>query len=230
MVVYIAFIVAIAFLTWKNNKLQTANRTLEIEKGKLPENIEFIAEMKGTKFLVTYRDSKNNVIHKEYYVPREGGVKFTKYIDLKAYEPNKGFTGQTSSGTQIETTFQQPNMNPLNELLKRLGIVKKPCDNCIEPEIDYYGFTFKPGIFGVYDNHDSNKPVNVGIDVKLFYLSRASMGIGSTLYSPNVFLSYHIDQFIPFISVENAEIVIMLEKPYNDFGKNMLGIGIRSNL
>jgi hypothetical protein len=221
--VYIILVGIIALLTWKNKSLTQKNTILTEERGKLPDNIEFIASLKDTDFKVTYRDSKNNVIVKEYYVPREGGVSFTKYIDLKQYDPKAGFTGQS---------INPPTTNPISGILATILNPFKPKDanNSNNPiAIDWYGFTFKPGMQGLYTS-SLDKPFDVGLDLKLLYINRFSAGIGSTLYAPNVWMSYHVDQFVPFFKLENVEGVVGLSKPYDDFSKNALSIGIRSNL
>jgi hypothetical protein len=221
---YVILGLIIAFLTWRNNNLQTQNQTLTIEKGKLPDNIEFIAELKGTKFKVTYRDSKNNVVYKEYYIPKEGGVKFTKYIDLKQYDAKAGF-----NGASINAPAAPRITNPLNSFINSVFGPKN--ENKVGTDIipQWYGFTFRPGIAGVYHGGFGKQPVALALDAKLFYINRYSLGLGSSIEYPYVWGSRHVDDFIPFIPVENLEIMGGYGKPYADFGNSVFVIGGRTN-
>lgn len=217
---YLVLALIIAFLTWRNNGLIQKNTILTEERGKLPDNIEFIAALKDTNFKVTYRDSKNNVIVKEYYVPREGGVTFTKYIDLKQYDPNSGFKGQS-----INPPTQN---NPVSNFIDHILNPFKPKDPNADPnspiKLDWYGLTFKPGIAAMYDGK-----FNAAIDFKLFYMNRYSMGLGSTPDSPYIWASRHVDDLVPFIKVENLEIMGGYGRSYSDFGHSVFAIGGRTN-
>lgn len=216
---YIILIAIIAFLTWRNNSLIQKNTILTEERGNLPDNIELIATLKDTNFKVTYRDSKNNVVVKEYYVPREGGVTFTKYIDLKQYNAKSGFNGQIINPLAIK--------NPIEGILGKILNPFKPKDSQ-DPnnqiKIDWYGLTFKPGIAVVYDGK-----VNAALDLKLFYLNRYSMGLGSTADFPYIWASRHIDDAVPFIKIENLEIIGGYGRSYSDFGQSKFAIGGRTN-
>jgi len=226
--IYIILAGVIAFLTWKNNSLTQKNTILTEERGKLPDNIEFIASLKDTDFKVTYRDSKNNVIVKEYYIPKEGSITVTKYVDLRKYDPKSGLSDKTNMSA---SSIPSISFNPLKFILNKItGKTNAISDGSTGIAIKNFGLCSRLGLQGFYSNYDATKPVNMGIDMKLLYANRASAGIGTTLYAPNIWLSYHLDQFIPFLQVDNAEGVILYSKPYNDFGKNMIGIGIRSNL
>ncbi len=213
---YIILALIIAFLTWRNNNLTHANTQLTLERGKLPDNIEFVAALKGNNFRVTYRDSKNNVIVKEYYVPREGGVTFTKYIDLKQYDAKSGFNGQS---------INPPKPNTPTSIIENFLNPLKPHGNDDSPvKIDWYGFTFGPGISVMYDGK-----VNAGLDFKLLYINRYSMGLGSTMEYPYIWGSRHIDDLVPFIKVENLEIMGGYGRTYSDFGHGILAIGGRTS-
>lgn len=217
---YIILAIIIAFLTWRNNTLTHKNTQLTEERGQLPDNIEFIADLKGNNFKVTYRDSKNNVVVKEYYVPREGGVKFTKYIDLKQYDAKSGFNGQSINPTQNNpTTIIEKFLNPF-----------KPTGGDDAPvKVDWYGLTFRPGIAVLYDGHANGNNVNAALDIKLVYVNRYSIGLGSTVEYPYVWASRHIDDLIPFIRVDNLEVMGGYGRTYSDFGHGVLLIGGRTN-
>jgi hypothetical protein len=199
-----------------------------IERGKLPDDIDFIGEIKGTKLTLTYRDSKNNVVFKEYYVPREGGAKFTKHIDLKKYDAKDGFGGNSVDNA---AAIKMPSLNPLKNLINIItGHNEVKTGTGVTPDIRYMGFTFRPGIFGVYDGgFNSSRPFNVGIDAKLFFLYRWSAGLGTTVDYPEVFISRHVDDFVPFIPVENLELMLGYGKPYSNFGNSVLLLGGRTN-
>lgn len=218
---YIILALVIAFLTWRNNNLTHKNTQLTIERGQLPDNIEFIADLKGNNFKVTYRDSKNNVIVKEYYVPREGGVKFTKYIDLKQYDAKAGFNGNSINppNASIPSTIIDKFLNPF-----------KPHGSDDSPvKVDWYGFTFGPGISAMYDGNLNGRAANVGLDFKLIYINRYSMGLGSTVEYPYVWGSRHIDDLVPFIKVENLELMGGYGRTYSDFGHGVFVIGGRTS-
>jgi hypothetical protein len=220
---YIVMAVIIAFLTWRNKNLKIANQTMTIERGQLPDNIEFIAELKGTKFKITYRDSKNNIVHKEYYVPKEGGLTFTKYVDLKKYDPNSGFSDKTASAPRPPVLT-----NPISNFINNVFGPKKEEGSNIN--VKWYGFTFRPGFSAIYDGGlVSKRPITVALDAKLFYISRYSSGLGSSLEYPYVFASRHIDDIIPFIPVENLEIQVIYGRPYEDFSGSVFGLGGRTN-
>jgi hypothetical protein len=220
---YVILGLIIAFLTWRNTNLKTQNETLIVQSGKLPDNIELIAELKGTKFNVTYRDSKNNVVFKEYYVPKEGGVKFTKYIDLKQYNPNGGF-----NGFSINAPAGPKITNPIANLLNNtFGPKNEKTGEVID--VKWYGFTFRPGIAGLYHGVSGKQPVAPALDVKLFFINRYCLGLGSSLEYPYVWGSRHVDDFIPFIPVENLEIMGGYGKPYDNFENSVFVIGGRTN-
>lgn len=224
---YIILAIIIIFLTWRNNNLKIKNTTLEVEKGKLPENIEFVMQLKGNKFTATYRDSKGAVVYKEYYVPSEGGVKFTKYIDLKQYDANAGFSGQTQTNTP-----SIPSLNPFNNLVHGLfgNKDKDKKDGKIEPYVDVVGFTFRPGISFIYDGgYNPSRPVTIGLDAKLIYAWRYSAGLGSTMDYPYIWTSRHIDDLVPFIPINNIELMLGYGKPYSSFSNSVFTIGGRSN-
>lgn len=219
----------IAFLTCSRKDLKKQIDIAAAVKTGLPDNVEFKVSLNGTKFITDYRDSKGAAIHKEYYIPQEGKITIVKYIDLKKYDANSGLSGGTVvNGPKIPSV--NFGFNPF------AGVIGKIFHNGSTPTAGtditptIYGFTFRPGMYGVYDNYSTDKPFNIGIDAKLLYVSRFSMGIGSTINSPSIWASYHIDQFVPLIEVNNAELMLLYERPYNDFGRSMLGIGLRSNL
>jgi len=195
-----------------------------IERGNLPDNIEFVAELKGTKFAITYRDSKNNIVHKDYFVPKEGGLKFTKYVDLKKYDPNSGFNGQS---------IQPPKKKPIitNPVTKIFTDVFGPKTESGETNVNvvWYGFTFRPGIAVMYNGRKSQDPATAALDTKLFFVNRYSMGVGSSLDYPYIWGSRHVDDIIPFIPVENLEVMCGYGKPYDDFGGSVFTIGGRTN-
>jgi len=221
---YIILAVLIAYLTWDRNRIDEKNRTMEIEAGKLPDTIEFLASMHGTKFAITYRDSKNNVVHKEYYVPEEGGIDITKKISLKNYDPNTPLAAAVAAGKKI------PSINPLNKLLDKVfGPVVEPGKDT-DIKIRTRGFTFKPGIAGIWDGgYNQSRPVTVGLDAKLFYMGRYSGGIGSSIDYPYVFVSRHIDDIIPVIKVSHLELQVIYGKPYAEFDTSVIGAGGRVN-
>jgi hypothetical protein len=224
---YIIMAIIIAFLTWRTKSLQQKNNELTIEKGKLPDNISFIVELKDTDLKVTYRDSKDNVVFKQYYVPHEGGLKLTKFVDLKNYDPKTGLTGNTNPPSIKSPAI---SFNPLDAFIRKL--TNKPVDSntdvIIEPDV--WGFTFRPGVAFVYDGgYNPSRPITVGLDAKMFYFYRASAGLGSTLDYPYVWASYHIDRFIPFIKVQNLEFMGGYGKPYSNFSNSILIIGGRTN-
>jgi len=223
---YIILIGVIAFLTWRNNGLKQKNEELVIEQGKLPENIEFIGELKGTKFTITYRDSKNNVVHKIYYVPKEGGIKFTKYIDLKKYDANSGFNGQS-----IQPPVTPTVTNPINNIINTIiGNTDNNNGGQTVVVVNWYGLTFRPGVAAIYDGgFRQQRPLTVGLDAKLFYAARFSAGLGSTMDYPYAWVSRHVDDLIPFFPVENLEIMGGYGRPYEDFGKSVFAIGGRTN-
>lgn len=220
---YVVLGLIIAFLTWRNNSLKSQNETLTVQQGHLPDNIQFIAELKGTKFNVTYRDSKNNVVYKEYYVPKEGGVKFTKYIDLKQYNPNGGF-----NGVSVNAPSAPRLTNPISNFLNNtFGPKDEKTGEVID--VKWYGFTFRPGIAGLYQGGFGKQPMNIALDAKLFFMNRYSLGLGSSLEYPYIWGSRHVDDLIPFIPVENLEIMGGYGKPYENFGNSVFVIGGRTN-
>ena len=224
LIILLLLIVGIQTKRYYNSE-EKLNQQL-IERGNLPDNIEFVADLKGTKFGITYRDSKNNIIHKDYYIPKEGGLKFTKYIDLKKYDANSGFNGVIANGPKV------PNItNPLGSLLAGIFGPKNEEKKNGEADIvvKWYGWTFRPGIAGVYSGGKSNPPISIALDAKLLYMNRYSAGLGSSADFPYIFVSRKVDDFIPFIPVENLEIMCGYGKPYSNFGDSVFTIGGRTN-
>ncbi len=104
-------------------------------------------------------------------------------------------------------------------------IVKKPDDKGnVVVVIKNKGFTARPGIGLFYDGK-----VNGGLDLKLIYWDRYSMGLGSSLDSPYVWLSRHVDDLVPILHPQNVEFSIGYGKPYANFSNSLGIIGIRTN-
>jgi hypothetical protein len=222
---YLILAVIIAFLTWRNNGLKQTNDKMTIEAGKLPDNIEFTASMHGTKFQITYRDSKNNVVHKQFYVPEEGGINITKRIDLKNYDPNSALaTAINAAGKKL------PTLNPVEKFIsKLLGPTVSPNPD-IDIQVRNWGVCFKPGIQGIWDGgFKPERPVTIGIDAKLFYAYRYSAGLGTTIDYPNIWLSRHVDDLVPFITVSHLELMLGYGKPYSNFSNSVMLLGGRTN-
>jgi hypothetical protein len=223
-IILLLFIVALQ--TKRFNDKQEELDKQRIERGTLPDNIEFIAELKGTKFGITYRDSKNNIVHKDYFIPKEGGLKFTKFVDLKQYDANSGFNGAVVNGPKVPSIT-----NPIGAFLG--GIFGPKNENKKNGESDiivkWYGWTFRPGIAAAYNGGKTNPPISIALDAKLFFADRYSAGLGSTLDYPYIWAGRHVDDFIPFIPVENLEIMGGYGKPYNNFGDSVFTIGGRTN-
>lgn len=223
---YIMLAIIIAFLTWDRNRTNKKIEEMTIEAGKLPDDIEFIASMRGTKFKITFRDSKNNVVHKEYYVPEEGGIDITKKISLKNYDPNSPITAAIAAASNARI----PTLNPLNRFLDRvLGPTITPGSDT-NVNVRTRGFTFKPGISGIWDGgFRPQRPVTIGLDAKIFYINRYSAGIGTTIDYPYLWASRHVDDLVPFITINHLEIMLGYGKPYSDFSNSVLTLGGRTN-
>jgi hypothetical protein len=86
------------------------------------------------------------------------------------------------------------------------------------------GFTAKPGIGLFYDGK-----VNGGLDLKLAYWERYSAGLGSSLDSPYVWLSRHVDDLVPVLRPQNVEFSLGYGKPYSNFSNSLMLVGIRTN-
>jgi hypothetical protein len=223
--VYIILAIVIAFLTWDRNKLKQKNDDMIIEAGKLPDNIQFMASMHGTKFEVTYKDSKDNTIHQSFYIPEEGGIDIIKKIDLKNYNPNSPISAINS-----KASAKLPSLNPLSNFIGKIfGPSITPDDNTIiKPKLT--GFTFAPGIAGIWDGgFRPERPVTIGLDAKLFYYHRYSAGLGTTIDYPYVWASRHVDDFFPFITINHLELMLGYGKPYSNFSNSVFTVGGRTN-
>lgn len=104
-------------------------------------------------------------------------------------------------------------------------IIKDP----IKPEdevvvsIKNKGFTLRPG-FGLSYNFNKLYPE---LDLKLLYYSRYSSGAMIDFSGIGIFVSRHIDDFMPF-SAQNVEVFAKYNiKSFKD--NNLFSIGIRSN-
>jgi len=224
---FIILAIIIAFLTWQNNQLNLKNSQMKAERDKLPDNISFITTLKDTSFRVEYRDSKNNTVVKDFYVPREGSITFTKYIDLTKYDAKSGFQAQALNPPTITNPIQQAisNIPFIGHFFGPPSPSNKPCIDCIV--IQPYGVTLHPGISGTYVG--GANPFQVGLDFKLLYFYRWSSGLGSTTEFPYVFVSRHVDDLVPFFKVDNLEIMVDYGKPYSNFGNSVVGVGARTN-
>lgn len=223
---FIVLALVIAYLTWDRNRLETAKSTMEIERASLPDNIEFTAGMHGTNFEITYRDSKNNIIHKEFYVPEEGGIDITKKIDLKNYNPNSPLTSAVVAAASHKIASANPIINPIQKLIQNvLGPTIDPDPGmAIHPVL--WGFTFAPGIGGLWSG--GNK-IEVGLDSKLFFWHRYSAGVGTTIDYPYIYVSRHVDDIVPFIKIQHFEIMAGYGRDYSNFSSSTLSVGGRTN-
>ena len=212
----------IAYLTWDRNRLESAKRTAEAQLASLPDGIEFIAGMHGTNFQITYKDSKNNVVHKEFYIPEEGGIDITKKIDLRNYDPNSPL----AAAVVAASSHKIPSLNPIQKIFEKvLGPTINPDpDLGIHPVL--WGFTFSPGIGGLWSGGGST---DLGLDAKLFYWHRYSAGFGSTIDYPYIYASRHLDDLVPFIKVEHLELMVGYGKPYSNFSNSTIAVGGRTN-
>jgi hypothetical protein len=91
------------------------------------------------------------------------------------------------------------------------------------------GFTFKPGLGIFYDGRYNNDLFAPAVDFKLVYFKRYGIGLGTTIHSPYIWVSRHVDDFT-FDIVNNMELTLGYGSPYDSFGKNLLLIGLRTNL
>ena len=230
---YLILAIIIAFLTWRANGISQQNADLLAAKNKLPDNISFIATIKDTDFRVTYKDSKNNTVSKDYYIPREGGITFTKYIDLKNYDATAGFQAQALGANKPPIIT-----NPVAVAISHIPLIGKFIEpNIANPkpgsdviDVSQYGLTFRPGISAIYvGGLEPSTPIVIGVDSKLLYCYRWSGGIGTTQYFPYLWISRHIDDLVPFIKVDNVELLVDYGREYTDFGNGVVGIGARTN-
>jgi len=105
-------------------------------------------------------------------------------------------------------------------------IVKEPdADGKIAVVVKNKGFTAKPGISLFYDGR-----VTGGLDLKLAYWGRYSAGFASSLDSPYLWLSRHVDDLVPVLHPQNVEAFTGYGKPYSNFSSSLLLLGIRMNL
>ena len=93
-----------------------------------------------------------------------------------------------------------------------------------EVKIKNKGFTFKPG-FGAY----YTGKFDGALDFKVGYWDRYSLGLGSTLDSPLLWSSRHIDDLVPFLKPENIELSLGYGKPYANFSNSVFLVGLRTN-
>ena len=104
-------------------------------------------------------------------------------------------------------------------------IVKEPDKNGnVVVVVKNKGFTMKPG-FGAY----YTGKFDGALDLKLAFWSRYSGGLGSTLDSPYVWMSRHVDDLVPVFKPENIEFSLGYGKPYSNFSNSIFLIGVRTN-
>ncbi len=86
------------------------------------------------------------------------------------------------------------------------------------------GFCLKPGFGAYYDGKFDG-----ALDLKLAFWSRYSGGLGSTLDSPYLWLSRHVDDLVPVLHPQNIEFSLGYGKPYTNFSNSVFLIGLRTN-
>lgn len=100
----------------------------------------------------------------------------------------------------------------------------KSIDDLVKIHYQEIGWTFEPGL-----ELSGNLYYSYGVDAKLFYAYRFGLGAGlvggsnvTTLLSPDIFVSYRLDQ----IHLRNTEAIVT----YVPAAKIPFGLGVRINL
>jgi len=101
--------------------------------------------------------------------------------------------------------------------------VNETKDGKSEIKIKNYGLTLRPGVGAYY----SGSMVGL-LDVKLAFWDRYSLGVGSSLDSPVLWTSRHVDD-LTFGVAQNAEFSVGYGRDYADFSKGRFLVGLRTN-
>ncbi len=107
-------------------------------------------------------------------------------------------------------------------------VVNETKDGKTEVIVKNRGLTIKLGAGILYSGNYENVSFNPTLDLKLLYWNRYSGGIGSSLNYPFLYFSRHIDD-LTMGQFKNIELMLAYGKPYAEFEKSILGIGVRGN-
>ena len=201
-----------------NNEMKTALDQLTADKSEM--EVKYNGQIIQLKSRITLLNNQVSVVVREngelkkrvIYVPTEGGVDVQNFGDTTK---TAGTTGGLLGGwwQKFKDFFSGQRIDtPGGTVLVR--------DR---------GLTAKPG-FGIFwDGGYNDRAAVPALDLKLLFWKRWSAGLGSTLNAPYVWGSRHLDD-LTFGIVANTEFSIGYGKPYNDFEKSLLMLGLRTNL
>jgi hypothetical protein len=117
------------------------------------------------------------------------------------------------AGNALVPDVPSPYIPPETEVTITSKVQGKTVDDLVSIEYNKWGFTFRPGLqFAVF-------PKGVGLDAKLFYVSRAGLGVGIPYLIDygvpglDLWVSYRLDKFK---YTKNTEVVTgLMVLPYN---------------
>jgi hypothetical protein len=218
---YIILIVIIMLLTkgYKDKDLKIEELTVGAKQ--LSDKINTLVDSGCGQVKIIYRDKEGKVIEKIQYLPPEG------YVEQKTYKDMKD--GYDSFLEKLRAKLKSGNATIADISAFVLG-TQIDTGNGNVVIVHDRGWCARPGLFLNFDGMYNGYYVNGGVDLKLFFFQRWSAGLGTTMNYPDVWISRHVDDLIPFIPVNNAELMIGYGKPYSAFEKSVLMIGLRSNL
>ncbi len=212
--IYIVLGLIISFLSCNVSKLKTKFDEANTKNTKLSETLNSVITTGNNKAKIVYRDPKTGEIKiVEKYLPPEGYTETKDFKDKSGKKP--GFINKilgNTIGNKIGDVLTGPTIHTVN------GDVK----------IHDRGFCLKPGFFVGYDSK-----IKIGLDVKLVYFQRYSLGVGSSIGSgedfADIFISRHLDDAVPFLHPQNIELFAGYGREYQDLSKGKLLVGLRTN-
>lgn len=221
--------------------LNDAKKSLEEEMNGLSLKLSF----KNHTYDVLVRGKNGDIAHRSGYIPDEGSITFKEFkLTQSRFITNSdgilspiSNTSATSVTSTVETKVVTKIVDHLTDgwfdRMKRwlhetfIGPVIEGDNSQID--IKDRGLTFKPGLGIMYDKNQ-RYGLNLGLDAKLFYYKRLSMGLGATPDFSYIWGSTHIDK-ISFGYINNFEFMIGYGTPYEEFlNQGKFIIGLRSNL
>ncbi len=209
---YIVFGAIITFLSWKNHRnVVTIDETNPNNKN-IPADVNSVLKTENGKVKVAFRDKKTGEVKVvEKYIPPEGSIENISY--QVTHKENNSLLNRIL-GNKISDFLIGPTIVTSNGTIR----------------IKDRGFCLKPGFFIACNNKFTQ-----GLDLKLFYLNRYSLGIGTGLNLDNgleygdLFFSRHLDDLIPFINPKNVEAFVGYGRKYSELEKSELLFGLRTN-
>lgn len=220
-------------LTHDTQALSDAKKNLEEEMSGLSLKISF----KNKNYDILVRGKSGEIAHKSGYIPDEGNITFKEFKLITG--PFKNSNSQDTSvtaGSIIENKVVAKiidNATPsfwkkMKRWLEESFIGPIYDGDNSQVIIQDRGFTFKPGL-GIFYDRSQKYGVNLGLDVKLLYYKRLSMGLGASMDNSYIWGSTHLDK-LSFGLVNNFELMMGVGTPYDDFlSRGNFIIGLRSN-